>query len=166
MDPLHPAVPSFGLDVELAPRFPQEIDGVPVTDLTTVRWIDYLCTLGGGQAAVDLYVANMPPSLNSTTFTHGYADAVVEGDEVDLAAYRTPGQDANVMIQSFAQLAHALFGTDLQVTVSTATIGGKNVSVLTDENGGVGYAYASGDTLFIVSSVTDSQAAKIFAAFP
>lgn len=50
--------------------------------------------------------------------------------------------------------------------MSTATIGGKNVSVLTDEDGGVGYAYASGDTLFIVSSVTDSQAAKIFAAFP
>ncbi len=160
--------PSFAPDVDLAARFPQQIDGVPVTGLNSLRMVDYLCTLGGGQVAVDYFASNVPQGLNFATLSHAYADAFVEGEEVDLTAYRAPGLDPNLMIQSFSQLIRALGGGDTEVVnTATATIGGKNVFVLTDENGGVGYLYPLGDVLFVVSDVvTDSQAAKIFTAFP
>lgn len=160
--------PSFAPDVDLAARFPQQVDGVPVTGLNSLRMVDYLCTLGGGQVAVDYFASNVPQGLNFATLSHAYADAIVEGEEVDLTAYRAPGLDPNLMIQSFSQLIRALGGGDTEVVnTATATIGGKNVFVLTDENGGVGYLYPLGDVLFVVSDVvTDSQAAKIFTAFP
>lgn len=161
-------VPSFAPDLDLEARFPTQIDGQPVTELQSVRWVELIC-LYGGQAGVDQFKADLPGggSLNFATLTFASAVATVDGDDVQLSAFRTPGLDANVMVQAFAQLAGAISGeTTVTGTLSNVTLGGKNVSVWTDEDGTINYLYASGDVLFGVSDVTDSQANKIFAALP
>jgi len=50
-------------------------------------------------------------------------------------------------------------------TVLLAT-GGKEVTVWTDDADGVAYLYPSGDVLFVVANVTESQAGQLFAALP
>ena len=51
-------------------------------------------------------------------------------------------------------------------SVSYANLGGKEVTVWTGDDGRVAYLYPSGDVLFVVADVTESQASTVFAALP
>ena len=155
--------PSFPTDDALNAHFPAQIDGQPVTDVESMQWIYLLCMFGG-QETLNAAVSDAG-GLNLAAMSFGSAKATVDGEEVDLNAFRAPGGDANSLVQSLALLA-AQSGSDAGVTgsMTTATIGGKNVYVFTDSDGSKSYGYASGDTLIFFEDVTDSQAAKIAAA--
>lgn len=149
-------------DTTLTGHFPATIDGQPVTDVESMQWLYLMCQFGG-QAAVNS-AASQSGGLNITTMSFGSATANVDGEDVDISAFRTPGQDANALVQTLATIA-AQSGTDINPgNVSSANIGGKNVFVWTDSDGSKGYAYPAGDTLIMFDSVTDSQATKILAA--
>jgi hypothetical protein len=170
------AIPTFSLsnpnlaspapDATLNAHFPAQIDGQPVTDVQSQRWIDFLCVFGG-QAMVNQSAGDIGSGLNLTTMSFGSAKATVDGESVDLNAFRTPSADATTLVQSLALIvAQTGNAGALQGTATTANIGGKNVYVWTDSDGAKSYAYASGDTLITFNSVTDSQATKILTALP
>ncbi len=162
----NPVPPSFPPDPTLEAHFPATIDGQPVTDVTSERFVDMLCAFGG-QTVVDQENTALGSGFNLAEMSFGDATATVDGDSVDLTAFRTPNADANGLVQYIASLA-ALSGSTSGVTgtSSSANIGGKNVLVWTDSDGNKSYAYASGDTVVFFDSVTDDEAAKILTALP
>ena len=154
--------PSFPTDAAMLTHFPTTIDGQPVTDVQALPWIDLLCM--GGQAAFNQSAAANPSIAN---MSFGSFTATVDGESVNVSAFRQPGADANILAQTIAALA-ASTGNPIDLgQVTTTTVAGKSVYTWTDTtDGSKGYAYVSGDTLIIMNSVTDSQATKIISALP
>jgi hypothetical protein len=157
--------PSFPPDETLNAHFPATIDGQPVTDVTSQQWLYFLCMFGG-QTALEQAVSEAGGAINFATMSFGSATATVDGESVDLTAFRTPGTDANAMVQYLALLATQAGTVINPGDVVSANIGGKSVYVWTDEDGAKNYAYPAGDTLIFFDSVTDSQATKILTALP
>jgi hypothetical protein len=121
----------------------------------------------GGQTVVDQSRGSMGSGVNLANMSFGSAKYTVDGESTTLSAFRTPGTDANVLATSLAQLAALSGGTGIQGTLGTANVSGKTVYVSTDATDGTKtYAYVSGDTMIFTETLTDSQAAKIFAAIP
>jgi hypothetical protein len=165
-DLANPIEPSFPPDPQAEAHFPAMIDGQPVTDVQSQQWLYFLCYLGG-QASLEQAAAQGGGNLNMATSSFAQATATVDGEEVDLTAWRTPGADANVLVEYLSVLA-ATSGTDISVSnVQQANVGGKNVYTWTDPDDGTkSYAYPAGDTLIFFEDVTDSQATKILSALP
>ncbi len=157
-----PVIPG---DPDLEAIFPSEIAGEPVENVESIRYVAYLC-FSQGQSAVDQIVANTGGI--DPNFAYASADATVEGEMVDIIAFRTPGADAGLMIQNFGMLILVLGGdpADNQGTMASANIGGKNVTVRTDADGDISYLYPRGDVLFGFFNASESQAATILAALP
>ncbi|MEP7378068.1 MAG: hypothetical protein ABI725_00745 [Chloroflexota bacterium] len=157
--------PSFPQDATLNAHFPATIDGQPVTDVTSSQWLYFIC-MTGGQAAVAHAVGQSGSGFNLATLSFGSATANVDGEDIEMSAFRTAGGDSNSMIQYLSLLA-AQAGTQIDVTnLQQANVGGKNVYTWTDTDGTKSYAYPAGDTLISFESVTDSQATKILSALP
>lgn len=171
------AVPTFSIsnpnpatpppDTSLTAHFPVQIDGQPLTDVQGQYWYYSLCMFGGQTAVNEAFAASQGGGFNMATMSFGSATATVDGEEVDLTAWRTPGADSNTLVQSLALLAAQSGGNgSIEGSASSANIGGKNVFVWTDTDGSKSYAYPSGDTLIFFDGATDSQATKILAALP
>lgn len=153
--------PSFPTDAALIAHFPTTVDGQPVDDVHAVPWIYFLCI--GGQTAFNQAAAGNSGVAN---MSFGGFTANVDGEDVDVSAFRQPGADGNVLAQTIASLAAAA-GSPIDVgQVTTTSVGGKSVYTWTDSEGSKGYAYVSGDTMIIVDNATDSQATKIISALP
>ena len=161
----NPVEPSFPRDEVAEGHFPATIDGQPVTDVESQQWLYFLCYLGG-QASFE-QAANQAGGVNLATSSFAQANATVDGEEVALTAWRSPGTDANSLVQYLSMLA-LQSGTDITVSdIQQTNVAGKNVYTWTDsEDGSKGFAYPSGDTLIIFDGVTDSQATKILTALP
>lgn len=161
----NPTEPSFPPDEVAEGHFPATIDGQPVTDVKSQQWLYFLCYLGG-QASFE-QAAGQSGGVNMATSSFAEATATVDGEEVDLSAWRTPGTDANALVQYLSLLA-SQSGTDISVTnVQQTNIAGKSVYTWTDSDDGTrSFAYPSGDTLIFFDGVTDSQATKILTALP
>jgi hypothetical protein len=111
-----PGLPSFAPDAALEAKFPTTIDGQPVSDLNTGFWAAFLCM--GGQSAYDRTVAELPSGLNWAAMSYGSATYTVDGDSVDVSAFRTPGQDANGIVQGLAALAASMGNTESRTAAS------------------------------------------------
>jgi hypothetical protein len=161
----NPTEPSFPPDAVAESHFPATIDGQPVTDVHSQQWLYFLCYLGG-QASFE-QAAGQSGGVNMATSSFAQATATVDGEEVDLTAWRTPGTDANALVQYLALLA-AQSGADITVAnVQQTTIANKAVYTWTNpDDNSKSFAYPSGDTLVFFDGVTDSQANKILAALP
>jgi hypothetical protein len=156
--------PSFPPDTTLLAKFPTTVDGQPVTDVSATPWLFFLCL--GGQASFNQAMSANNGGVNLATMSFGGFTANVDGDDVDVFAFRQPGADGNTLAQTIASLA-AASGNPINVgQVTTASVGGKQVYTWTDTDGNKGYGYVSGDTLITLDSVTDSQATKIISALP
>lgn len=159
------AIPSFTSDQDLVARFPTEIDGQPVSAPSTVRFVEFLQLVSGEQEPITAFQARLADlGLDLNTMSYGTANATVNDENVQIQAVRTPGADAGRFMQAYETL-NELFNPDEPVpTLTQATIGGRNVTVSTDEDGDVTYLYVSGDVLWIVAGVDESTAATILAA--
>ena len=161
----NPTEPSFPPDAVAESHFPAMIDGQPVTDVKSQQWLYFLCYLGG-QASFE-QAAGQSGGVNLATSSFAQAEATVDGESVDLTAWRTPGTDANALVQYLSILA-AQSGADITVAnVQQTNIAGKDVYTWTDpDDGTLSFAYPAGDTLIFFDGVTESQANKILAALP
>lgn len=167
------AIPTFDIsnpntaspapDTTLNAHFPPTIDGQPVTEVESMQWLYLICAFGG-QAALQAAAADSG-GIPFATMSFGSAHATVDGEDVKLSAFRTPGTEANAIVQVLARLA-AQSGELNAGNFAATSISGKNVFVATDTDGSKSYAYPSGDTVIFFDGVTDSQAAKIVAALP
>ena len=163
----NPTEPSFPPDLQAEAHFPATIDGQPVTDVKSQQWLYFLCYLGG-QASFEQAANQANGQVNMATSSFAQATATVDGEEVDLTAWRTPGADATVLVQYLSLLAAQSGGNVLNpADVQQTNIGGKSVYTWTDPDDGTkGFAYPAGDTLIFFEDVTDSQATKILTALP
>jgi hypothetical protein len=158
-----PPFPSFASDPDLARQFPTQVAGQPVTDVTTVVFVDFLAGFGTTEAELEtsrLAFAALGFDLDKVVF--GAAQATVDGSSVSFQAFRVPGQDANRLIQNYT-----LLSTDNQGdTLEQASSGGKTVTVIKSADVASTWMYAHGDILWSVNTSDPDEAAAIFAALP
>ena len=165
------ALPSFdtNADPALAARFPTQIAGQPVTDIQTVRFMDFLTLLGSSDPAQATAFTQAMASIgvDPRTLTEGTGMATVNDSTVPFEAIHTPGVDANRFIQVMPQLSVLFSPEDQPPTLGQATIGGKNVTTLTDPStGDVSYLYANGDVVWSVNSSDQAEVEAVLAALP
>lgn len=149
-------------DPELASKFPKVVDGQPVTNVTTAKFIDFLTALGSPQTTIDsLKTAMAAIGIDLNSVIMGSATATVAGSPVGIQAFRVPGKDANLLIQNYA-----LFATNNAGDVLTKeTVGGKNATVVRSSTGYASeWMYAKGDTLWSVSTSSQKEAEAVFSA--
>jgi len=98
----------------------------------------------------------------------GTAEVTIDDESISLVAFRLAGRSGTEIIASFAQLAAIAAGEsgEPEAEFSTQTVGGKSVTVVTDQDGDVTYLYVVGDILWALSDVTPEQAATILAGLP
>jgi len=163
LDPNNPlAEPSQVPDPGLEAHFPAQIDGSDATDVQSGFFAAFAC-LGGSQGLQQL---QNTAGYDLTKLTWGQADYTVDGEDIELLAFRLPGGDANQIVATLAQLAVAAGADSTIEGVTQGTAGGKNVIIVAHGDGTQGYGYVTGDTLITVDEATTSQAEKIFAAVP
>ena len=155
-------------DETLESRFPTLIDGSPISDLASARWLETLCIMGG-PASVASVGQKLPSGLDVNDMRVASGIALVDGRAVTLVAFRLPGHQGSELVPAVGVLSGGVaagsprFGDNL----TTTTIAGKAVTSWTDpQTGGQSYLYPTGDTLFVVGPIDSSQADKIFAALP
>ena len=164
--------PSFAGDPELAAKFPKQVDGQPVTNVTTVRFIDVMSAFDTTPSAAASTKAELDSlrtifagiGLNLDAMVFGSATATVSGSSVGILALRVPGQDANKLVQNYAMIPSALKSGDV---LSKETVGVKSVTVVRDVGGTAStWMYANGDILWQVESSNQDEAAAVFTALP
>jgi hypothetical protein len=157
--------PSFPADETLKAKFPTTIDGNPVTNVNSSFYIQFLCIFGDADA-----VARFTQAFgnNASAVSLGTGNVTIGDETVTISAFRLAGGDANQMLQHLPELAAAIGANpeDLgSITSTSKSLGGKNITVLTDADGDETWIYPSGDTLWSVSGDTSEDAAgKIFAS--
>jgi hypothetical protein len=158
-------MPSFGQDTTLNSRFPTQIDGQPVTNVSSAFWLQSMCFYGSTAEEVANFIAIWPPGTAPLIST-GSAQVELDGEAVYFSAFRLPGADPNLIFSHIPEFIAALGGDAedaANTAVTTANVGGKNVYVVTDPDGDVAYNYVSGDTVWTVDD-DEATAAKVFAA--
>lgn len=164
--------PSFAGDPELVAKFPKQVDGQPVTNVTTARFIEFMSAFvtspsadASTKAEIDsLRMIFAGIGLNLDTMVFGSAVATVGGSSVGITALRVPGQDANKLVQNYSMIPSALSSGDV---LSKETVGGKSVTVVRGAGGTANtWMYANGDILWLVESSNQDEAAAVFTALP
>ncbi|HUP83284.1 MAG TPA: hypothetical protein VM284_03740 [Candidatus Limnocylindria bacterium] len=161
------ATPVFAQDATLNAAFPTTINGQPVTDIQSGFWLQSMCYYGASAQEVASFLAIFPAAL-APQISSGSADVELDGETVDIQAFRVPGSDANLIFSHIPEFIAALGGDPASAAndvVTQSNIGGKNAYVITDEDGDVTYNYVSGDTVWSVDA-SESAAAAVFAALP
>ena len=158
--------PSLIPDPTLFSRLPTTMGGQPVIS-AAANWVNLLCNQYGQQ-----YVDAMAQPLSAmgldiekisiATFQSTIGEQVLAG-----TAFRTIGQDPNAIVQNFSKFAE-LFGNTATAaaSLSHANVGGKDVTVATGSDEYTTYLYVAGDTLFVVDTQDQAEAATIFSAIP
>ena len=161
------SIPSFAPDTTLAAAFPTAINGAPVTNVQTGLYIDILHFIGDDEeiATMQQTLGSIGIDLNSMSF--GNASVTLDETDLSIDALRVPGAQASAVIDNFPLIAQALGSGDQgDLTITPTSLGGKNISVGTDAEGEISYLYPAGDTLWILSNMTQDEAGTILAALP
>ena len=156
-------IPSFASDPDLAAKFPKTINGNTVSTPETALYASVIAAFGGN-AASDKFIQAMA-ALNVNPATMSYGNASVDLNESEtITALRAPGSSAATILSVAPQLSVLLNPDEAAPTVAQMTIGGKNVTTLTDSDGNVTYFYPSGDTLWETDATDPADLSAIFGA--
>src|SRR4029078_1676443 len=139
-------------------HLPAQIDGNPVTDVSSEDWAAYACIFSPD--AVNRLQSQV--GFDLTKLTEADAKATVDDEEVDINLFRLAGGDGNQIVSVLAQIAGASGAHLTPRTIGQGTAAGKPVITYTDKDG-VSYGLVVGDTLIFAGPITQSQADKIFA---
>jgi hypothetical protein len=154
-------IPSFAPDTDLEQLFPAEIDGQPVTGVSSASFLSVLQAFAE-QPMIDSFVGAMQSvGVDPAGVSVASGSATVGGSTVQVQALRTPGASAATVLDVLTRLDEP----EEAPTLTTGNIGGKDVTIATtgDE---VEYFYVNGEIAWFLSGVDESQAATIFAALP
>jgi hypothetical protein len=155
--------PSFAGDSDLAAKFPTQVAGQPLTNLTTLKFVDFVRAFSTAAQIDTTRQTFAALGIDLDTVVFGSATATVNGSPVGIQAFRVPGQDAGKLIQNYALLSSNNEGD----TLKQETSGGKSVSVVRSADGFAStWMYANGDILWLVSTSDQTEAAAVFSALP
>jgi hypothetical protein len=158
--------PALTRDPQLESIFPAQIDGQPVVNVQSARFLETVC-VEGGPSGVDAVSSRAPAGVDLSSVSIGSAETTLDSSAIRLVAYRVAGATQDDLFETVAGLAQAVggdpakFGRDLEPSVA----GGKSVRTWTDAEGRTSYLYVSGDILVVVDGVLSSQADRILASF-
>lgn len=156
------STPSFVPDTTLEAAFPDQIDGQPLTRLSSMYFLSALQSGSTPQEDIDGFIAAMQSiGVNPASVSFGSAYATVGGADVYISALRVPGGSAAAVVDQITRLS----GEDPPPTVTAGTLGGKQVSIVTDSAGGVDYYYFNGEYAWTLYG-DEAQAAVVLAALP
>ena len=154
------SLPSFVPDTALEAAFPDQIDGQPVTDVTSGSYLAFLQEWGE-QEDIDGYVAAMQSiGVNPALVSLGSANATIGGDVVSISALRVPGGLAAAVVEKIIGLS-----PDDPPVMTPGNLGGKQVTIATDSDGDVDYYYFNGEYAWLLN-MEEAQAALVLAAVP
>jgi hypothetical protein len=158
-------LPSFAGDPDLAAKFPKEVAGKPVTNVTTARMVDFFTAFQTPQDQIDKTRADMTAiGVNLDSLIVGFGQATVGTSTVQIQATRAPGMDASKILPAAAQLSVNDPQTD---KITTETVGGKSVSVVRDAGGyASSWLYAKDDIIWQLNTSSQDEAAAVFSALP
>jgi hypothetical protein len=155
------AIPSFGSDPTIEAAFPAQIDGKPLTGITSANFLAVVQSFSTPEQ-VQAFVSGMQSiNVNPATVGFGSANATVDDNPVQLQLVRFPGGDARVALDILVRIDQP--ETPPQIT--TETIGGKSVTVATTD-GDREYYYVNGEWAWFLPDAEQSEAEVIFAALP
>jgi hypothetical protein len=154
---------AFTRDEELEAMFPASIAGSPLSEVTSFRWVEFIC-LFAGQTGLEAAAAEIPGSFQLAGLTMATAEYDDDEDMLSIAALRMPGANIGSIVQ-MEILAQLAAGEELGDELRSATIGGKQVYV-SESEGEMAYMYAAGDVLFILGDMTEADAATVLSALP
>lgn len=161
------SIPSFVPDTTLEAAFPDQIDGQPVTNLTSLSILAFYQSWETPQAEIDAFIAAMQSvGVNPASVSQGYARATVGGADVAFSALRVPGGSAAVVVDQITRLS-----TDEPRVFTTGNLGGKPVTIATQTSADAGtvavsYWYFNGEIAWALSDMDEAQAAVVLAALP
>jgi hypothetical protein len=157
-------LPSFAGDPDLASKFPKEVAGKPVTNITTARMIDFMTAFQAPQSEIDKSRADMAAvGVNFDTLIVGLGRATVGTSTVQIQALRAPGVDATQLLPVAAKLSEG----DTTDTVTTETVGGKSAAVVRNADGYASdWLYAHDDIIWQLHTSSKDEADAVFSALP
>lgn len=141
----------------LLERFPETVDGQPVSDPKAHQAMQVFCS-GADDGNVLAQVIAEEFGVDLRTAVLGNFGAIVDSYFSLVEVIRVPGQDGNAALPAFAALGGAIDPT--QGTM--ATVGGKEVKIL-DLGNAKRYQFVDGDTIWAFMVETDEQAATMIA---
>ena len=169
IDPQNPP-PSLALTVDpvLEGEFPAQIGDQSLTDLTSGRWLETLCMLGGPDSAAAAS-AGLPSGYSLSDISVASAGVMVNNAQVTITGFRKAGGDGAALVALLGLISQAIrpdaprYNGDLEHVQA----GGKSVLRWLDPaTDAPSYLYANGDSLFVVDAIGPPQADQIFAALP
>jgi hypothetical protein len=159
-------IPSFSFpseDKDLEARLPNEINGVTMVKYS-FKGASFLQSGADNQQDLVDFLSSLGKSPDDLSVAFA-GDGAGQLD-LQLGAFRVAGADQNALLAAFIGATQKESPQD---TVTQANVGGKNVTQIVDpddtESGAI-YIYASGDTLFYVSSPDPALAAAGLTALP
>ena len=141
----------------LLERFPETVDGQPVSDPKAHQAMQVFCS-GADDGNVLAEVIAQEFGVDLRTAVLGNFGAIVDSSFTLVEVIRVPGQDGNAALPAFAALGGAI--DPGQGTM--ANVGGKDVKVL-DLGNAKRYQFVDGDTIWAFMAETDAQAATMIA---
>jgi hypothetical protein len=153
----------FTRDEELEAMFPASIAGSLVSEVTSFRWVEFICLLAG-QTGLEAAATEIPTGFELAGLTMATAEYDDDDETHNIVALRMPGINVGTAVQ-MEILAQLAAGDELGGELRRATVGGKQVYV-TESEGDTAYIYATGDVLFVLGDMTEAQAAAVLSELP
>jgi hypothetical protein len=160
------AIPSFSFpseDKDLENRLPNEINGVTLTKYSFKGSTFLSSGASNSQDLIDLLSSlGKTPNDMSVAFAADPAGKI----DVQIGAFKVAGADSIALLAAFVA---ATKKTTPAVQVTQASVGGKNVSQITDPSDtttGAIDVYANGDVLYYVQSPDPALAGAAIQALP
>lgn len=161
-DPSMAPIFSNHSDPALEALLPATVSGTTMLrySLTLTQVLD----AGGDRLGITTFLQ----SINKTEADGSFAAAIDPTNVLGggIAAYKVVGADAAALLAGITALEQADLGTG--ATIEPATVGGKNVTVMSVGDGvnDTEWIYGYGDVVFAVHAPDEAQAAAFLAALP
>ena len=155
------SAPSLVPDTTLEAAFPDQIDGQPVTGVTSGSYLTFMQEWTT-QTEIDAYVAAMQSiGVNPALVSLGGASATIGGETVTISALHVPGGSAAAVAEKMVGLSK-----ETPPVYTTGNLGGKPVTISTTVSDGyITYLYFNGEFVWSLS-MDEAQAAVVLAALP
>ena len=156
-------IPSIQPDPVIDAAFPAQIDGQPLENKNSGSFLGFLQAFGMEAEKINAFVAAMQSiGVDPAAVGYGTATATVNDDQLSFQLIRFPGGNAGHGLDALVRIDEP----DDPPTLTTQSIGGKNVTVATDSDGDVEYYYVNGEWAWYLPDADAEQAAIVFAALP
>ncbi len=154
-------------DPVLEALIPTEIGGQPVANVASGELRETLCVVGGPEMVATIR-AGLPAGIDLDSISVASGDVTVDAQGVTITGFRLAGGSADALVPALSVVSATTSGTAaFSGDAERVNSGGKSMLrwAGADETHRT-YAYPSGETVFVLRDVTQSQADQVFAALP